>query len=73
MSDQLLLVLIVVSMVLAFAAGIWIGLGYPGLYDRYEDTGSRVPRKSPYRILMDRTGEWTRDAMDRLVRRFIGD
>ena len=73
MSDQVLLVLIVVSMVLAFAAGIWIGLGYPGLYDRYEDTGSRVPRKPPYRMMLDRMGEWTRGAMDRLVQRFIGD
>lgn len=73
MSERMLVVLILASMVLAFAAGIWIGLGYPGVYDRHEDTGTRVPRKSPYRILLDRIGEWTRSAVDRLVERVLGD
>jgi hypothetical protein len=73
MSERILVVLILASMVLAFAAGIWIGLGYPGVYDRHEDTGTRAPRKSPYRILLDRIGEWVRSAVDRLVERASGD
>lgn len=73
MSEDLLVVLILVSMVLAFALGIWIGLGYPGLYDRHEGVSSRVPRKSPYRILLDRMGQWTRSALDRAVEKFFGD
>ena len=35
----------------ALAFGIWIGLGSPGLYDRYEPTG-RAPRESPWRWLL---------------------
>lgn len=53
MSDQTLFWIIVSSMVVAFAAGIWIGLGYPGLYDRYEDTGARASRASPLQQLLD--------------------
>lgn len=52
MSDSTLLVLILVGGVLAFALGVWIGLGYPGLYDRYESTG-KVPRMSPVEMLAD--------------------
>jgi hypothetical protein len=51
-SDEVLLILIVVGMVLAFAVGIWIGLGYPGLYDKYEATG-KASRKSPFAMLID--------------------
>lgn len=54
MSDQTFLVLLVVACALALALGIWIGLGYPGLYDRFEDTGSRAERKAPIRMLLDR-------------------
>ncbi|MFQ5889090.1 MAG: hypothetical protein ACE5JR_03445 [Gemmatimonadota bacterium] len=53
MSDAILLVILVVLMGLAFAFGIWAGLGYPGLYNRYEKTG-RVPRTAPYKQLIDR-------------------
>lgn len=53
MSDRLLLVLLVGSMILAFGLGLWIGLGYPGLYDRYESTG-KVPRRSPFQQLLDK-------------------
>jgi hypothetical protein len=51
MSDQTLLLLILVTGILAFAFGIWAGLGYPGLYDKYERTG-RAPRESPLRWLV---------------------
>lgn len=52
MSDITLLILIVGGAVFAFALGIWIGLGYPGLYEKYESTG-RVPRMSPFEMLLD--------------------
>lgn len=52
MSDFTLLVLILVAGFLAFALGIWIGLGYPGLYEKYESTG-KVPRMSPFEMLVD--------------------
>lgn len=52
MSDLTLLILILTGMVLALALGIWIGLGYPGLYEKYESTG-RVPRQSPFEMLVD--------------------
>lgn len=51
-SDQLLLAIIVVSGVLALGFGLWAGLGYPGLYDKYEKTG-RVSRQSPFEMLID--------------------
>jgi hypothetical protein len=38
--------------VLAFALGIWIGLGYPGLYEKYESTG-KAPRMSPFEMMVD--------------------
>lgn len=52
MSDLTLLILIIAGAVLAFGLGIWIGLGYPGLYGRYEATG-KAPRMSPFEMLMD--------------------
>lgn len=52
MSDLTLLILILIGGVLAFALGIWIGLGYPGLYEKYESTG-KVPRMSPFEMLAD--------------------
>ena len=51
MSEDTLLVLVVAGMILAFAIGIWIGLGYPGLYDQYEQTG-KAPRVSPFAMLV---------------------
>ena len=59
MSPTTLLVLLVVPLVLAFAYGIWVGLGYPGLYDRYEETG-RTPRKTPWQMLVD----WVVEKLD---------
>lgn len=44
MSDGVLLIVLLVPMALALLFGIWAGLGYPGLYDRYERTG-RAPRR----------------------------
>lgn len=52
MSPTILLVLLAVPLLLAFAYGIWVGLGYPGLYDKYEKTG-RAPRKTPWQMLVD--------------------
>jgi hypothetical protein len=52
MSDLTLLILIIAGGVLALALGIWIGLGYPGLYEKYESTG-KVPRMSPFEMLAD--------------------
>lgn len=46
------IVLLVVPLVAALALGVWIGLGYPGLYDRHERTG-RAPRKTPLQMLVD--------------------
>jgi hypothetical protein len=54
MSDGTFLVLLALACVVALALGIWIGLGYPGLYGRYEDTGTRAERKAPIRVLLDR-------------------
>lgn len=51
MSDETLLVIVVAGMILAFALGIWIGLGYPGLYEKYEQTG-KAPRVSPFAMLV---------------------
>lgn len=52
MSDELLLTLLIAGAVLAFAVGIWVGLGYPGLYEKYESTG-KAPRQSPLDMLVD--------------------
>ncbi len=56
MSDSIFLTLLVVAGVLALGLGVWIGLGYPGLYDRYENTGARAPRVSPFRRLLGGLG-----------------
>lgn len=52
MNDLTLLILIFGGAVVAFALGIWIGLGYPGLYEKYESTG-KAPRMSPFEMLVD--------------------
>jgi hypothetical protein len=56
MSDRTFLILLVLASALALAVGVWIGLGYPGRYDRHEDTGAKAPRRAPVRILLDRFG-----------------
>jgi hypothetical protein len=52
MTDRTLLIILVTLAIVAFAVGIWVGLGYPGLYDKYESTG-KVQRVSPFEMLMD--------------------
>ncbi|MFQ5745686.1 MAG: hypothetical protein ACE5HF_00530 [Gemmatimonadota bacterium] len=52
MSDSMLLVIIGVLALLAFAFGLWAGFGYPGLYDKYEKTG-RASRAPPFEMLFD--------------------
>ncbi len=52
MSDLALLILLAVPLVLSLALGIWIGLGYPGLYGRYESAGGKRTR-SPWERLVD--------------------
>lgn len=59
MSPTTILILLAAPLVLSFAYGIWVGLGYPGLYDRYEKTG-RTPRKTPWEMLVD----WLVDRLD---------
>lgn len=52
MGHHVLLVLLILPMILALAFGLWAGLGYPGLYDRYES--SDLPtRRTPFEMLMD--------------------
>ncbi len=51
MSDGTLLLILAVPAAGAFAFGIWAGLGYPGLYDKYARTG-KAPRESPLRWLL---------------------
>mgnify|MGYP000707647660 CR=1 FL=1 len=46
------LAVLIVLAALAFGVGIWIGFGYPGLYDKYEATG-KAPRVTPFEMLMD--------------------
>lgn len=53
MSESVLFWILVAGMVLALAAGIWVGLGYPGLYEKYESTGARAPRRTPFEMLVD--------------------
>ena len=52
MNDQTLLIILVTLAAVAFAVGIWVGLGYPGWFDKYESTG-KAPRASPFETLMD--------------------
>lgn len=51
MSDGTLLLILLIPAGIAFAFGIWAGLGYPGLYDKYARTG-RAPRESPLKWLL---------------------
>ncbi len=50
MSERVQVFLIIAPMVLALAFGLWVGLGYPGLYDRHESTARR---RSPSEIFAD--------------------
>jgi hypothetical protein len=52
MNDLTLLIILLAGAVVAFGIGIWVGLGYPGLYEKYESTG-RAPRESPFQMLVD--------------------
>ena len=52
MNDRILLGIIIVSGAVALGFGIWAGLGYPGLFGKYEKTG-RVSRSSPFEVLID--------------------
>jgi hypothetical protein len=52
MSERIQVFLIIAPMVLALAFGLWVGLGYPGLYDRHESTARRR-RRSPSEIFAD--------------------
>jgi len=51
MNDGTLLLILSIPAGLALGFGIWAGLGYPGLYNKYERTG-RAPRESPLRWLL---------------------
>lgn len=59
--DEILLVFLLAGMVLALAFGLWAGLGYPGLYGKYESTGTKAPRRTPFEMLMD----WVVRRLDR--------
>ncbi len=52
MSDRTFLIVLIVLCVLALGVGIWVGLGYPGLYDKYQKTG-RTRREPPFEQLID--------------------
>jgi hypothetical protein len=52
MSDRTLLVLLAVPMVLSLGLGVWIGLGYPGLYGKYESR-AESSRRTPFEMLVD--------------------
>jgi len=51
MGDGTLLLILLIPAALAFAFGLWAGMGYPGMYGKYERTG-RAPRQSPLRWLL---------------------
>ena len=42
MNDRTLLLILITLATVAFAVGIWVGLGYPGLFDKYENTGKAL-------------------------------
>lgn len=48
----MLLALVVVPMVLSLGVGVWIGLGYPGLYEKYESPARRS-RRTPFEMMVD--------------------
>ncbi len=52
MNDLTLLILLLTGAGIAFGVGIWVGLGYPGLFEKYESTG-RAPRQSPFELVID--------------------
>ena len=52
MNDLTLLILLLAGAGIAFGVGIWVGLGYPGLFEKYESTG-RAPRQSPFALVID--------------------
>jgi len=52
MNDLTLLILLITGAAIALGVGIWIGLGYPGLFEKFESTG-KVPRQSPFEMLVD--------------------
>lgn len=60
MSDQALLIVLLIPMVLALAFGLWAGLGFPGLYEKYESTGT-VDRRTP----LERIVDWIMERVDR--------
>lgn len=62
MSPEFQVFLIIFGMVLALAVGIWVGLGYPGLYGKYEATGSLNRRR---RTLFEMLLDWIVVRMDR--------
>lgn len=52
MSYTLILAALVVPMLVALGFGIWAGLGYPGLYERFE-SGGAARRRTPFEMLVD--------------------
>ena len=60
MSDRVLVVLLAIPLVLALGFGLWAGLGYPGLYDKYESTG-KADRRTPF----ERAVDWIVHRVDR--------
>jgi hypothetical protein len=52
MSYTLILAALVVPMLAALGFGIWAGLGYPGLYERFE-SGGAARRRTPFEMLVD--------------------
>jgi len=54
MSPEFQLFLVILGMVLALALGIWVGLGYPGLYEKHEATGFiNRRRRTPFEAITD--------------------
>ena len=60
MSDQTWLIILLIPMLVAFAFGVWAGLGFPGLYEKYESTG-RASRRTPFERVVD----WMVERLDR--------
>lgn len=60
MSDQTWLIILLIPMLAAFAFGVWAGLGFPGLYEKYESTG-RASRRTPFERVVD----WVVERLDR--------
>lgn len=60
MSDQTWLIILLIPMLASFAFGVWAGLGFPGLYEKYESTG-RASRRTPFERVVD----WVVERLDR--------